>query len=71
MQALSSPWDVVLYTTPDMDMSVRALPPPPPPPGRLAEPDVPKPEAKGKLTRLLSDSKKTMFYVLNSRPKLD
>ncbi|XP_061379220.1 NHL repeat-containing protein 2 isoform X1 [Danaus plexippus] len=33
LQALSSPWDVILYTTPDMDMSVRpSLPPPPPPP---------------------------------------
>lgn len=30
LQALSSPWDIMLYTTPDMDMSVRALPPPPP-----------------------------------------
>lgn len=34
LQSLSSPWDILLYTTPDMDMSVRPLlPPPPPPPG--------------------------------------
>uniref|UniRef100_A0A2A4K9P3 Thioredoxin domain-containing protein n=1 Tax=Heliothis virescens TaxID=7102 RepID=A0A2A4K9P3_HELVI len=34
VQPLASPWDVLLYTTPDMDMSVRPLlPPPPPPPG--------------------------------------
>ncbi|XP_049872474.1 NHL repeat-containing protein 2 [Pectinophora gossypiella] len=32
LQQLSSPWDVVLYTTPDMDMSVRPLQPPLPPP---------------------------------------
>ncbi|CAH2066351.1 unnamed protein product, partial [Iphiclides podalirius] len=31
LQALSSPWDLALYTTPDMDMSVRPQPPPPPP----------------------------------------
>lgn len=37
LQALSSPWDILLYTTPDLDMSVRpALPPPPPPPGQAA-----------------------------------
>ncbi|CAG9784570.1 unnamed protein product [Diatraea saccharalis] len=32
LQTLSSPWDVVQYCTPDLDMSVRAPPPPPPPP---------------------------------------
>nr|XP_034824711.1 NHL repeat-containing protein 2 [Maniola hyperantus] len=39
LQALSSPWDILLYTTPDLDMSVRPLvppPPPPPPPGQAA-----------------------------------
>ncbi|CAH2104862.1 unnamed protein product [Euphydryas editha] len=40
LQPLSSPWDVVLYTTPDMDMSVRpVLPLPPPPPPGQAPPD--------------------------------
>lgn len=35
LQSLSSPWDILLYTTPDMDMTVRPLlPPPPPPPGQ-------------------------------------
>ncbi|XP_052757903.1 NHL repeat-containing protein 2 [Galleria mellonella] len=28
LQPLSSPWDILLYTTPDMDMSVRPLPAP-------------------------------------------
>ncbi|XP_061707015.1 NHL repeat-containing protein 2 [Cydia pomonella] len=37
-QALSSPWDVVLYRTPDMDMSVRPPPPPPPAPPGLPAP---------------------------------
>ncbi|KAL4715128.1 hypothetical protein ACJJTC_012175 [Scirpophaga incertulas] len=32
MQALCSPWDVLLYTTPDLDMSVRTILPPPQPP---------------------------------------
>ncbi|XP_039765047.1 NHL repeat-containing protein 2 [Pararge aegeria] len=32
LQALSSPWDVLLYSTPDLDMSVRPLLPPPPAP---------------------------------------
>ncbi|CAB3231248.1 unnamed protein product [Arctia plantaginis] len=32
VQPLASPWDLLLYTTPDMDMSVRPLLPPPPPP---------------------------------------
>ncbi|CAK1549734.1 unnamed protein product [Leptosia nina] len=31
LQALSSPWDIMLYTTPDLDMSVRPAMPPPPP----------------------------------------
>ncbi|XP_063838903.1 NHL repeat-containing protein 2 [Ostrinia nubilalis] len=31
LQPLCSPWDVLLYTTPDLDMSVRPLLPPPPP----------------------------------------
>ncbi|XP_075992067.1 NHL repeat-containing protein 2 isoform X2 [Anticarsia gemmatalis] len=40
VQALASPWDVLLYTTPDMDMSVRPLlPPPPPPPSAQPPPD--------------------------------
>ncbi|XP_026325656.1 NHL repeat-containing protein 2 [Hyposmocoma kahamanoa] len=40
MQPLSSPWDVLLYTTPDMDMSVRPLlPPPPAPPGPASDKD--------------------------------
>lgn len=47
LQELSSPWDVLLYTTPDMDMSVRPLPPPPPPPGHDKEKDT-KPETKEK-----------------------
>ncbi|XP_004929227.1 NHL repeat-containing protein 2 isoform X2 [Bombyx mori] len=39
MQPLSSPWDVVLYSTPDLDMSVRPLLPPPRPPGQPADAD--------------------------------
>lgn len=51
MQALSSPWDVVLYATPDLDMSVRPLLPPPPPlPGQTADKDKEKAkeDTKGK-----------------------
>lgn len=49
LQALSSPWDVLLYKTPDMDMSVRpTLPPPPPPPGAPAQPHKDKDDEKGK-----------------------
>lgn len=50
-QPLASPWDVLLYTTPDMDMSVRPLlPPPPPPPGGQAplEKDTTSEESKDK-----------------------
>ncbi|XP_052747267.1 NHL repeat-containing protein 2 isoform X2 [Bicyclus anynana] len=37
LQALSSPWDILLYSTPDLDMSVRPnVPLPPPPPGQTA-----------------------------------
>ncbi|KAG7311684.1 hypothetical protein JYU34_002737 [Plutella xylostella] len=39
LQSLSSPWDVALFTTPDMDMSVRAQPPPPPPVPGAKEPE--------------------------------
>lgn len=47
VQALASPWDVLLYSTPDMDMSVRPLlPPPPPPPNSQAAPDKEKETAK-------------------------
>ncbi|XP_013133966.1 PREDICTED: NHL repeat-containing protein 2 [Papilio polytes] len=42
LQALSSPWDVVLYTTPDMDMSIRPLPPPAPPAPPTAAPAAPR-----------------------------
>ncbi|XP_045511263.1 NHL repeat-containing protein 2 [Colias croceus] len=42
LQALSSPWDILLYSTPDMDMSVRPAPPaaptPPAPPGQPSAP---------------------------------
>ncbi|CAK1603371.1 unnamed protein product [Parnassius mnemosyne] len=49
LQALSSPWDAVLYTTPDMDMSVRPqLPPPPPPPLDQNASAEPKDEVKDK-----------------------
>lgn len=50
MQSLSSPWDVLLYTTPDMDMSVRPLlPPPPAPPGSASDKEkAGNEEAKGK-----------------------
>ncbi|KAJ0181697.1 hypothetical protein K1T71_002419 [Dendrolimus kikuchii] len=38
LQALSSPWDILLFTTPDMDMSVRPIVPlPPPPPGQTVD----------------------------------
>lgn len=51
MQPLSSPWDVLLYTTPDMDMSVRPLlPPPPAPPGLASDKDKDgNEETKGKV----------------------
>ncbi|XP_068621158.1 NHL repeat-containing protein 2 [Battus philenor] len=48
LQALSSPWDVALYSTPDMDMSVRSqLPIPPPPLEGTTNPE-PNEEAKEK-----------------------
>ncbi|VVC99468.1 NHL repeat-containing protein 2 [Leptidea sinapis] len=41
LQSISSPWDILLYTTADMDMSVRpSLPPPPPPIPGSSSPDV-------------------------------
>lgn len=47
VQPLASPWDVMLYTTPDMDMSVRPLlPPPPPPPSAPGTPEKPKDDGK-------------------------
>ncbi|KAF9412305.1 hypothetical protein HW555_009143 [Spodoptera exigua] len=47
VQPLASPWDVLLYSTPDMDMSVRPLlPPPPPPPNSQTVPDKEKETAK-------------------------
>lgn len=51
MQPLSSPWDVLLYRTLDMDMSVRPLlPPPPAPPGVVSDKEKDgKEEPKGKV----------------------
>ncbi|KAI8427616.1 hypothetical protein MSG28_002103 [Choristoneura fumiferana] len=59
LQALSSPWDVLLYKTPDMDMSVRpSLPPPPPPPGAPVQPHKDKDEDKEKF-----DEKRRVLIV--------
>ncbi|KAG6459354.1 hypothetical protein O3G_MSEX011337 [Manduca sexta] len=48
LQALSSPWDVLLYTTPDLDMSVRPTYQLPTPPGQAADKDKDKEKEDGK-----------------------
>ncbi|XP_041972302.1 NHL repeat-containing protein 2 [Aricia agestis] len=48
LQALSSPWDITLYTTPDMDMSVRPVLPVPHPPGAPPPPPADKDDGNEK-----------------------
>ncbi|XP_063891235.1 NHL repeat-containing protein 2 [Helicoverpa armigera] len=63
VQPLASPWDVLLYTTPDMDMSVRPLlPPPPPPPGAQPAADT-KELAKGDHKEKDKDSKRRVLLI--------
>ncbi|KAI5632815.1 thioredoxin-like domain-containing protein [Phthorimaea operculella] len=64
LQALSSPWDVLLYTTPDMDMSVRQpLPPPPPPPGAAADKDKDEAEEDKEKEASKKDEKRRVLLI--------
>ncbi|KOB77259.1 hypothetical protein OBRU01_04474 [Operophtera brumata] len=64
LQALSSPWDILLYTTPDMDMSVRPLAPLPPPPGQNAGKDKDKADDPSKpAVKEKSDDKRRVLLI--------
>ncbi|XP_046961589.1 NHL repeat-containing protein 2 [Vanessa cardui] len=63
LQALSSPWDVLLYSTPDMDMSVRPAPPPPPPPPGHAPLDNDKPDKENVKEKEKKDEKRRVLLI--------
>ncbi|KAJ8729581.1 hypothetical protein PYW08_001162 [Mythimna loreyi] len=64
VQPLASPWDVLLYSTPDMDMSVRPLlPPPPPPPGSQTAPDKEKEDLKEDKEKSKKDEKRRVLLI--------
>ncbi|GBP97097.1 NHL repeat-containing protein 2 [Eumeta japonica] len=58
MQALSSPWDILLFTTPDMDMSVRSALPLP-----VATPDKPENNNEATAENEKNDEKRRVLLV--------
>ncbi|XP_013200443.1 NHL repeat-containing protein 2 [Amyelois transitella] len=63
LQPLASPWDVVLFTTPDMDMSVRPPPTLPPVPPLNGEKDKLKDDREEKKEKEKKDEKRRVLII--------